>query len=96
MGEKFLKLVERGLFIVIFLQFAVKLLIKDTPKEDKPPNKRQDEVSLVFTLYRKRPLKEDNLPTKDKTKVLVYTLQGRRNMSQPGGAEIKWATLDCG
>ena len=22
--------------------------------------------------------------------------QGRRNMSQPGGAEIKWATLDCG
>ena len=23
-------------------------------------------------------------------------MQGRRNMSQPGGAEIKWATLDCG
>ena len=32
--------------------------IKDTPKEDKPPNKGQAE--------RKSPLKEDNLSTKDK------------------------------
>ena len=37
--------------------------IKDTPKEDKPPNKGQAE----YTLYRKSPLEEDNLSTKDKT-----------------------------
>ena len=38
-------------------------LIKDTPKEDKP-NKGQAESTHV---YRKSPLKEDNLSTKDKT-----------------------------
>ena len=41
--------------------------IKDTPKEDKPPNKGQAESTRVYTLYRKSPLKEDNLSTKDKT-----------------------------
>ena len=40
--------------------------IKDTPKEDKPPNKGQAESTLVYTLYRKSPLKEDNLSTKGK------------------------------
>ena len=44
----------------------------DTPKGDKPPNKGQAEVH-VFTLYRKSPLKEDNLSTKDKPKVLLHT-----------------------
>ena len=41
--------------------------LKDTPKEDKPPNKGQAESTHVYTLYRKSPLKEDNLSTKDKT-----------------------------
>ena len=36
-------------------------------EEDKPPNKGQTESTLVYTLYRKSPLKEDNLSTKDKT-----------------------------
>ena len=41
--------------------------IKDSPKEDKPPNKGQAE-STLYTLYRKLPLKEDNrLSTEDKT-----------------------------
>ena len=39
--------------------------IKDTPKENKPPNKGQAESARVYTLYRKSPLKEDNLSTKD-------------------------------
>ena len=46
--------------------FTVKLPIKDTPKEDKPPNKGQAERTLVYTLYRKSLLKEDNLSTKNK------------------------------
>ena len=37
-----------------------------TPKEDQPPNRGQAESTLVYTLYRKSPLKEDNLFTKDK------------------------------
>ena len=41
--------------------------IEETPKEDKPPNKGQAESTLVYTLYEKSPLKEDNLSTKDKT-----------------------------
>ena len=45
----------------------MKPLIKDTPKENKPPNKGQAESILVYILYRKSPLKEDNLSTKDKT-----------------------------
>ena len=40
---------------------------RDTPKEDKPPNKGQAESTRVYTLYRKSLLKEDNLSTKDKT-----------------------------
>ena len=46
----------------IVLSDIVKPLIKDTPKEDKPPNKGQAES----TLYRKSRLKEDNLSTEDK------------------------------
>ena len=41
--------------------------MKDTPIEGKPPNKGQAESTLVYTLYTKSPLKEDNLSTKDKT-----------------------------
>ena len=44
---------------------TVKPLIRDTPKDDKPPNKGQAESTHVYTLYRKSPLKEDNLSTKD-------------------------------
>ena len=46
---------------------TVKPPIKDTPKEDKSLNKGQAESTLVYTLYIKSPLKEDNLSTKDKT-----------------------------
>ena len=46
---------------------TVKPLVKDTLKEDKPPNKGQAESTRVYKLYRKLPLKEDNLSTKDKT-----------------------------
>ena len=46
---------------------TVKSPIKDTLKEDKPPNKGQAESTHVYTLYRKSPLKEDNVSTKDKT-----------------------------
>ena len=42
----------------------MKPLIK---KEDKSPNKRQAESTLVYILYSKSPLNEDNLSTKDKT-----------------------------
>ena len=49
------------------IECRVKPLIKDTPKEDKPPNEGQAESTLVYTLYRKSPLKEDNLSTRDKT-----------------------------
>ena len=45
------------------LKYTVKPPIKDTLKEDKPG---QAESTLVYTLYRKSPLKEDNLSTKDK------------------------------
>ena len=48
--------------------YTVRPPIKDTLKEDKPPNKVQAEsTQYVYTLYRKSPLKEDNLSTKDKT-----------------------------
>ena len=48
---------------------TVKPLIRTLQKrkEDKPPNKGQVESTLVYTLYRKLSLKEDNLSTKDKT-----------------------------
>ena len=46
---------------------TVKPPIMDTQKEDKPPNRGQAEITRVYyTLYRKSPLKEDNLSTKDK------------------------------
>ena len=44
-------------------------------KEDKPPDKGQAEsTSCIYTLYRKSPLKEDNLSTKDKTAGLESVL----------------------
>ena len=43
---------------------TVKPLIKDTPKEDKPPNKGQAESNNIHC--RKSPLKEDNPSIKDK------------------------------
>ena len=46
---------------------TVKPPIKDTPKEDKLPNKGQAEHTIIYTLYRKSLLKEDNLSAKDKT-----------------------------
>ena len=39
--------------------------IKDIPKEDKTSQQRT--ITLVYTLYIKSPLKEDNLSTKYKT-----------------------------
>ena len=35
------------------LEYTVKLLIKDTLKEDKPPNKGQAENTLVYIIYKK-------------------------------------------
>ena len=47
--------------------YTVKHPIKDTPKEDKPPNKGQAESTHAYTrIHTKPPLKEDNLSTKDK------------------------------
>ena len=46
------------------LLYTVKPPIEDTPKEDEPLNKGQAESTLVYILYRKSPLKEDNLSTK--------------------------------
>ena len=46
---------------------TVKPPIKDTPKEDKTSQQRTcRKYSCIYTLYRKSPLKEDNLSTKDK------------------------------
>ena len=58
-------------------QGAYKVEHSPTPKEDKPPNKGQAESTLVYTLYRKSPLKEDNLSTKDKTTGPVQILFGK-------------------
>ena len=58
---------DKGNRFKLVLNNTVKPLIKDTPKEDKPPNKGQAESTLVYTLYRKSPLKEDSLSAKDKT-----------------------------
>ena len=63
---------NQGVVLKVLLYFTkgrytVTPPIKDTPKEDKPPNKGQAEITLVYTLHRKSPLKEDNLSTKDKT-----------------------------
>ena len=44
----------------------MKPLIKDTPKEDKPPVKDKPKVLSYTHSNRKSPLKEDNLSTKDK------------------------------
>ena len=54
-----------GPLILSFIQrspnFKAKPLIKDTLKEDKPHHKGQANSTLVYTLHRKSPLKEDNL-----------------------------------
>ena len=50
----------------------IKTPIKNTPKEDKPPNKGQAEGTLIYTLYRKSPLKEDNLSISTKDKAACY------------------------
>ena len=47
-------------------RITVKPPIKDTPEDDKPPNKGQAETTHVRTLYRISSLKEDNFSTKDK------------------------------
>ena len=46
------------------LKFTAKPPIKDTQKEDTPPNKGQAESTRVYTVYRKLPPKES---TKDRT-----------------------------
>ena len=53
---------------------TLKPQIKNTPKEDKPPNKGQAESTHVYTLCRKSPLKEDNLSTKYKRLVPKVSL----------------------
>ena len=60
--------VLKNIFMIygMFCAHTVKPLIKDTLKEDKTPNKGQAGSTLVYILYRKSPLKEDNLSTKDK------------------------------
>ena len=40
---------------------------KGHSERGQPHNKGQAESTRVYTLYRKSPLKEDNLSTKDKT-----------------------------
>ena len=49
-------------------------------KEDKPPNKKQAESTRVYTLYRKSPLKEENLSIKD-TKVQGLQVFHMRKMT---------------
>ena len=56
---------EYSLVLLWSIRLTVKLPIKDTLKEDKPFNKGQAEITRVYTLYRKSPLKKDNLSTKD-------------------------------
>ena len=56
-----------GLSFIGGQKCTVKPPTKDTPKEDKPPNRGQAETTPVYTLYRKSPPKDDNLSTKDKT-----------------------------
>ena len=57
--------------------------IKDTPKEDQPPNKGQARSTRVYTLYRKSPLKEDNLSTKwlvPKVSTVTPSVEGYRSL----------------
>ena len=72
------------------MPFTVKLPIKDTPKEDKPPNKGQAENTLVYTLYRKSPLKEDNLSTKDKTAGPKGVLIKRFHCNSDSNLILRW------
>ena len=73
---------------------TVKPPVKDTPKEDKPPNKGQAKSTLV-------PLKEDNLSTKDKMAGLkVSLLRGSTciHLTQFISAKISksnWYSLAC-
>ena len=79
----------------------MKPLIKDTPKEDKPPNKGQAESTLVYTLYRKSLLKEDNLSTKDKTVgpkgVLIkrFHCTSTFSLTSPGLINCRLVTVLC-
>ena len=63
--------------------------IKDTPKEDKSPNKGQAEST--HSLYRKSPLKEDNLFTKDKMAGPESVLIKRFHSFFLCSSELKWA-----
>ena len=54
------------LSLLKFNTHTAKPPIKDTLREDKPPNRGHAESMLAYILYRKSPLKEDNLSTKDK------------------------------
>ena len=50
-----------------YITISVKIPIKDTPKEDKSPNKGQAKNTRIYTHSKESPLKENNLSTKDKT-----------------------------
>ena len=54
------------------------------------------EREKVLAEYRTKANEKKEFAEKVERRVSNNTTQGRRNMSQPGGAEIKWATLDCG
>ena len=72
----------------------MKPLINNTPKEDKPSNKGQAESTLVYTLYRKPPLKEDNLSTKDKTAGPEGVLRVRGSTVMPLKSHISYKVSD--
>ena len=78
-------------------QTTVKLPIKDTPKEDKPPNKGQVKSTLVYSLYKKSPLKENNLFTKDKMAgpncVLIKRFQLSAVVVSKWVAYINWDSI---
>ena len=61
--------------MIVNLISTVKPLIKDTPKEDKPPNKGHTTMysSIIIHSVQNNLRKRTNLPTKDILK-LVYTL----------------------
>ena len=77
----------------------MKPLIKDTPKEDKPPDKGQAESTLVYSLYKKSPLKEDSLSTKDKMAgpegVLYYSICNVLMLIKQKNSEESVSVLSC-
>ena len=63
-----------GLHGVVPIAYSMKPYnYKGHPERGQTPNKGQAESTHVYTLYRKSPLKEDNLSTK-RTKLLVPKL----------------------